>query len=303
MKQFLYKVALFGFIILILLFVGEYSVRYLPNPYKYKHQWMLENAGEVQTLILGSSHTYYGINPDKIGNKTFNLANVSQNYEYDYFLLRKYIDQCTQLTNVIVPISYFSFFSLRFEDGKDWWYAINYKIYMDCDIHSDFSKYNLELAHPSVYFGKLKSLFSASKKLEITDYGMGTAYSIDNKLNKWEDSNAAVERHTAKDVSSLNANMKWISKIIELCYERGVALTLITPPTWYTYYENLDGEQLTKMYEMIDSLQNKYSFINYYDFLRDKRFVADDFYDCDHLSNIGADKFSKILNTLLNGKE
>lgn len=302
MKQFLCKTILLSSTVVILLLIGEYAVRQVPNPYKYKHQWMLENAENVQTLILGSSHTYFGINPEKFSKKTFSLANTSQNYEYDYYLLNQYIEQCTKLESIIIPVSYFSLFSSRFEDREEWWYAINYKIYMDCNIHSDFSRYNFELAHPSVYRGKMISIFSPSTTLGFTDYGMGTTYSIDKKLNTWEDSEAAISRHTAKNLSLMDKNLDWLHKIIEVCKEKEITLTLITTPTWHTYYNNINKIQLSKTFEIIDSIQKEHPFVKYYNFLSDNRFVADDFYDCDHLSNIGADKFSKILNELLSSE-
>jgi hypothetical protein len=48
------------------------------------------------------------------------------------------------------------------------------------------------------------------------------------------------------------------------------------------------------MHSTIDSLKQQYH-IEYYDYLKDTRFVADDFWDGDHLSDVGAEKFTKIL--------
>jgi len=279
--------------------IGEVLVRRVPNPYSYKHKWMLNNAQNVETLILGSSHTYFGINPEKIESPTFNLAFSSQNLEYDYYLLNQYIEQCNTLKNLILPISYFSLFSEGFESGKDWWNAINYKIYMNCNIHSDFSKYNFELSHPSVYKGKLLSALHSSEKLQCTDLGMGTVYSFDNKKDNWDDAEAAIKRHTIDNFSKLEENMVSLNKIISLCKNKNVNIILITTPTWHTYYNGLNKVQLAKMNEVINELLRNHKFVEYYNFLTDGRFMEDDFYDCDHLSNLGADKFSKILNDLI----
>ena len=299
MKSFISKILLFGSFIIIFIAIGEILVRRVPNPYSYKHQWMLNNAKDVETLVLGSSHTYFGINPEKFSTTTFNLAFTSQNFEYDYVLLNQYVEQCNGLKNLIIPISYFSLFSKGFEGGKDWWYAINYKVYMDCDIHSDFSKYNFEFSHPSVWKGKLLSLLKPSENLQCTDFGMGTAYAIDNKTESWDDAEAAIERHTAKEFNGLDKNLIYLNKIITLCKDKDINVILITTPTWYTYYKGLNRMQLAKMYEVIEDLLHNNSRIQYYDFLTDNRFVEDDFYDSDHLSNIGADKFSEILNALI----
>jgi hypothetical protein len=39
--------------------------------------------------------------------------------------------------------------------------------------------------------------------------------------------------------------------------------------------------------------------VAYFNFLRDSRFVTADFYVSDHLNARGAEKFSKILNTII----
>lgn len=299
MKSFISKILLFSSFVIAFISIGELLVRRVPNPYSYKHQWMLNNASNTETLILGSSHTYFGINPEKFSATTFNLAFTSQNFEYDYVLLNQYIEQCNRLKNLIIPISYFSLFSKGFEGGKDWWYAINYKIYMDCGKHSDFSKYNFEFSHPSVYKGKLLSILKTSENLQCTELGMGTAYDIKNKTDNWNDAEAAIERHTAKDYSRLKDNRGFLNKIIALCKDKDINVILITTPTWHTYYNGLNRVQLAKTHEVIDELLRNNEHIKYYDFLTDDRFVEDDFYDSDHLSNVGANKFSAILNNLI----
>ena len=84
MRKFLIQCFKFGMLVATTLAAGEYLVRtYVDNPYKFKHEWMSRNAGDVEILVLGSSHTYYGINPALFDSKAFNLANVSQIFHYD----------------------------------------------------------------------------------------------------------------------------------------------------------------------------------------------------------------------------
>ena len=49
------------------------------------------------------------------------------------------------------------------------------------------------------------------------------------------------------------------------------------------------------MYELIHQFQKEFD-VQYFDYLKDPRFVADDFYDNNHLSDIGSIKFTKIVN-------
>ena len=59
MKAFLRLTAVFAVLILLTLGAGEIYVRHLPNPARDKHAYMLAHSAEVQTLVLGSSHTFY----------------------------------------------------------------------------------------------------------------------------------------------------------------------------------------------------------------------------------------------------
>lgn len=283
--------------ILFTLGIGEYIIRkYVPNPYKTKKEQLIKHSNEIETIVLGSSHAYFGFRPEFIP-RSFSLANTSQDYHYDLFLVEKYASKCSNLKTLILPISYFSFFSKGFEEGKEdsWTHAINYKIYMDCPFHSDFSKYNFELSNPTTYVGKLRSLISGSK-IQCDSLGWGEAYKLEDKLPTWEtkDATEAAKRHTNDDWSALDRNIADFESIVQYCKSHSVKLILITTPTWPAYYEKLDSKQLSKMYSIIQQMQEKYN-LPYYNYLKDNRFEPEDFYDSDHLSNVGAKKFTLIL--------
>lgn len=296
MKRFLLLSSLVVIAVVSTLLLGEWCVRQVPNAYRYKHQWMLQHADEVDMLFLGSSHIYAAVDPACVNVPSFNLANSSQNFKYDYYLLQNYASRYKQLKTVVLPISYFSFFDAGYEESKEWWYAINYKIYMDCPYHSDFSKYNMELFHPSVYVGKLKSYLLNQNRILCDSLGRGTQYTLDTKEREWETISTinTVAIHTAKDWSHISSNMEDLKKIISFCKSRSISLVLLTTPTWHAYYDRLDNKQLEKMYNLILEIQATDD-LPYYDYLKDPRFVADDFYNSDHLSDKGAKKFTDIL--------
>ena len=107
MKRFIYKILLLGIIIFTITIIGELFVRSLPNPYKYKDQWMWQNSDSIETLILGTSQSEIGINPHIIGN-AFNLALTNGTLEYDSYLLKKYASQYKKLKNVIIELSHYN---------------------------------------------------------------------------------------------------------------------------------------------------------------------------------------------------
>lgn len=297
MKRFLIHTILFAILVSLALLAGEYLISIQPNPYKIKHQYLTEKPHNVDCLILGSSHAFYGIKPEYISQKAFNCANISQNFEYDNILLRKYAPNMPNLKTVIVPISYFSFFDKNFEQGEEPERITDYKKYMDVNIYPDYSKYNFELSNMSIYSGKLKCVFKDQILIECDSLGFGLGYDVERRSPTWdiEDAHKAVKRHTAADMSMLEYNYTHLCHILDYCKERSIRAILITTPTYHEYYDNLNGNQLNKMYEIIDSVVGKYD-IEYHDYLRDNRFYDDDFYDGDHLSSVGAIKFSQILN-------
>lgn len=299
MKKFLIYTSLFGLLLLLTFGSGEWIIRCLPSPYKVKHQWMQMNAQKAECLILGSSHTYYGIQPVDFLPNTFNLANVSQNPEYDFRLLEKYIPQCKALHTVVVPISYFTFFDKNFEDSDEWFLEIYYQLYMNIRKYSFLSKYNFEISNRPVYVGKLQSFFSG-KQLPICDsLGFGLGYDLDAKVPEWKEKAAiTAERHTSKDGKVNAESEKYLRKTAQLCRKNSVRLVLVTLPASKSYYSLLDEKQLNETHRIVRSICNDYQ-LSYFDFLKDERFVDDDFFDSDHLSSRGAQKFSAIFKHAL----
>lgn len=303
MRRFVVYVCLFAFAVLITLGCGEYIVRSLPNSYKYKHQWMLENSSKVECLVMGSSHTYYGIVPTYFLPNTFNLANVSQNPKYDYLLLEKYIPMCRNLQYVIVPISYFTFFDESFEAGSEWFYIINYELYMDVDVYPDWSRYNFEISNRAVYNGKLQAFFSGKDLPACDSLGFGLGYVLDAKNELWEDNSyMTVDRHTKDNGGICYEHEDYLRQTVLLCRKNGVDPVFVTLPSWSSYYRLLDKEQLSRTYETIYAICQEYDLL-YLDYLKDTRFNEGDFYDCDHLSDIGAKKFTQILKRELEARQ
>jgi hypothetical protein len=305
MKSFLKYSIILVALLSVTLIAGEVFVRSLPNPYKTKEEFMSKHASEVETIILGSSHTYYGINPEYLDGMAFNLAYSSQDYKYDYYLLSRYADSYMNLKMVIVPVSYFSFFSTPFEekgdDGSDN-QVMNYHVYMGHPCNWN-PKYNMELCHMTVFRGKIMA-YLRNEVRNCTDLGWGTDYGLENKVEnaERETAKAAAKRHTHKDSQYLDYNLNYITSIIKFCKERSVRLVLVTTPKSHYYYDLVDDtDQQKENSQLIEDLKSKYG-VEYYNYQKDSRFVSDDFYDADHLSDVGATKFTKILNEDLKRK-
>jgi len=298
MKQFWIYLGCVMAAVVIFLSVGEYLVRQVPNTHKFKHEWMKKHHNEVEILTLGGSHSWEGIKPEILGNHAFSLANSSQMLQYDYFLFNNY--DFPNLKEVVITISFPTLFADDYEyDERRWFNVIYYKIYMNCPYHSDFSKYNFEFSNMKTFQDKLRQFFRRAE-LNSDEYGCAILNTISNKDTiRWNNGSEALEaadRHNhIGDFSHIDTNLTRLQKITDYCTNHKIQLVLVTTPCWKIYTDNLDSSRLAKMREIMSDYCKRNPNVLYLNYLTNTRFVADDFFNSDHLSTIGAEKFTKIL--------
>ena len=155
-----WRIPLFLLLLLLPLGAAEVYVRSLPNPSKDKHAYLTRHSREVDLLVLGSSHTYYGLCPERLSPHAFSAAQVSQTLRYDDYLLRHY--PFPRLRTVVLPISDFTLYE-ELENTGEWYLANRYRLYMDCDLHGPLSVYNWEVTAFRPFCEKLKSLWEKPK--------------------------------------------------------------------------------------------------------------------------------------------
>lgn len=298
MRKFVIKLLTFTIPVIVLLGLCEFVARGTPNSYKYKDDWMQKNHQSVKTLILGNSHTYMGVKPEYLGDSVFNLANLGQSLYYDQYLINRFVDRCSNLKTIIIPISTCSLFDKSMEEQRQWYRCIYYKLYMGCEDHGFFSKYNYELSNPDYCFKKIDKFVRL--KLGDKDYGYdayGWCTDCEPGLltnQEWEESKGEIEDHK-RSLETLGSNVDILKDVARTCKKKNIRLVLITTPTWHTYYDDFPQNQLKEMYRGIECVEKTCN-VEHYDYLKDKRFEAIDFYNCSHLSRVGAIKFSQILS-------
>lgn len=300
MKTFLKKVLLLLALLFVTALFGEYLARRVPNPYIMKEEWMLKNASKLEVMILGSSHAFYGVNPAYFVKPAFNVAYVSQGLEYDDYLLNRYLSKTPKLRFVFLSISSFSLFE-NLEEHTEWFRIINYHLYMGAKTPDVFSKFNYEMSHFWGATEKIKAYYLKNQNTVVcSDLGYGTDYLLKNKnLKNWDNGEERVKECNYKDWKNLSKNTRYLTHMADLCEKHGVQLVLFTTPARPSYYKNLYQEQMERTYQVIDSIAKGRTNVVYQNFLKDGRFVSDDFYDQDHLTEVGAEKLTRILNKYL----
>lgn len=302
MKRYLTYITIFTCIIAVLLAAGEAVVRHYPTSYRYKAEWMDSNAGQVKTLVLGGSHTYYGIIPGELGDSTFSLANVTQHPEYDYWLLQHYIDSCTNLQTVIVPVDETNMFEPPLAEGPEWYRCAYYNIYMRCDMQQGNPIYNYEIANLPSFNRKFKAVVAnavcGDATIDCDSLGFGNGFTVDKALDEHDllwDATSTSKRHAGVDSTMVAFNTSYLEKMAALCHEHHVTMIMVSMPMWKGYVERIDKKRLEVLESIVNKCQMQYGGIHYKDYTSDARFQGHDFYDCDHLSTQGAHKFTSIL--------
>lgn len=297
MKRFIIKSLLLLLPLAVVLVGVEYFLRLIPNDYSYKSQWLDSNSNKVKIWCLGSSHGYFGINPNYFSKESFNSGHVSQGIKFDHYILKKYINETNLLETVIIPISYFSLWS-NLEKGSESWRVPNYHIHYGCNDIKFALRFKI-VNERKPFNRAVKSFLKMQNDISCSELGWGTSYSFENKSPEWKESGkTACERHTVKklDDDIQEINEEYIMDICSICKNKNVKVILLTTPTYHTYYELLDSVQLSKTIEFCRQTENMFDNVRYINLLKDNRFTDDDFYDADHLDDLGAKKLTLILN-------
>jgi hypothetical protein len=285
MEKFIKRLILFVLPIVLFMVFAEILFRHIPNQYSYNANYLEAHGNEIEILILGNSHSLFGIDADEFSRKAFNAAHVSQTLDLDYAILQKYSDKLSNLKTVIIPISYFSLFEKLLEFGVEKWRAKDYYIYYSLNV--------------PVSFENRFEIFSKGNDQKLKDYILGEAYRPQADLYK--SGKTAAKRHTIeKDTAQMifPEMRSYMESVIKFCQKKNCQVILLTMPAWHTYRENMDAWQWQKTLETAQALEKQYENVRYFNFIFDSQFIANDFGDADHLNPQGARKISKILDSL-----
>lgn len=237
---------------------------------------ILQNS--IETLVVGSSHGYYGYRAEEKYHE-FNACEPSQDLYYSYEIYKKFSD-APRLKNIILFFSVFSPGLILELIGECW----------RCDFYYFF--YDI----PYRFFGeysakKIEPLFTPfilkSKKLPLDLKYLGNSdYSYVSPIN----AKTRAEGHM-KSNKRRNENQTWfVEMAIKLAREKNQNLYVVIPPARSDYISHLPPFE-----EMFDELTALEKDIKILSFLRDSCFLDSDFIDTDHLNEEGAKKLTMLI--------
>lgn len=300
MRTFVAKIALFVFPIVLVAIAMELLLRAIPNDFEYKKACLKEKASTIETLIIGNSHTLYGLDPEFFDGNVFNLSQVSQSPDLDQIVLEHFMPAMPNLKTLIIRLSYDSTFE-QLQNSNESWRLKNYYLYYG--VPENVAVVNkFEILAVSMKFN-LKRLWNYYIKdmpgIEVTQSGFGMTTYQDLKPDLETTGPIAAKRHTSDTAIYFEENKKIYEAIILDCKKKGIEVVLVTLPTYKSYYNNLNTKQLNSTVVFGETQHKKYDNVTYYNLLKDASFDETDFFDADHLNEKGAKKLSMYLNTVM----
>lgn len=304
MKRFFKTTSVFVLPIIFVWSAAEFFYRMTPTNYSQKRQ-NISDFNDSETLIFGNSHTFYGLDPKQFDGKAYNLANISQSLYFDALLFDQFIDSFPKVKNIILNVEYTSL-SHRDDSSEESWRNYFYHGQMDLDVPMikwyDPRKYSLALA---MRFRTTLSFINqvGRRGLVTCDAdGWGNDY---NYANRVQDLSFLAEQTVAKHEDGsvdFRVNTDRIRRIIEVCERRNIEVLLVTMPVSKAYSSRVNQRKFSKIASVCRTLESSNSNCRYLNLFREGIFSDDDFFDADHLNDIGAKKCSRRVRDFIANK-
>jgi hypothetical protein len=284
MRSFLKNITLIS-LISILLFVSAISWSY----YQITGSVLDNCPEEIDYLILGDSHAQNGIDPNLLNGNSYNFASSGETYFFCLQKLNFLLAHNKKVNHLILTLAPHnidkkidSLWVINENNfiakTSSYFPIINFKEFLLFShfLNPDYTLYSSiasNLASESIYQIERAAILKKSpflggyapkeKKLELSSTKPKASASV-------------------SEFSEIQIN--YLNKIIELCSNNNIPLTLINIPTFH-------GQELNT--EIFSKLKNPYSYLNMGSLFNN---FPDYFADSNHLNPTGAEVFTKALN-------
>ena len=290
MKKFLKKILILLSIIITLLFFLELNVfPYNTNVMTAKNN--LISQDNIEILILGNSHTFFGLTPALLKKKSINIANKSRKLETDYLILEKNINKLSSVNYVVLPISHYTFFTSNISVSEK---RLYYNYFGIDTYKQDFFSNSLVL-NESFRELILNSLFNNLKISKLGWRANDISYSYNESIINDRIGNVN-EKVSRKE--EIKKNKKYLTQIVNLCDINNIKLILLLPPYHPDFYKYTNNKYDHKNKQILSQIDLKNSLIID---SKDLHMIDNDYFEnVDHLNLNGAKVFTKKIDSIIN---
>jgi len=279
---------------------------------------LIANLNNIESITLGRSHAA-ALDYHFWDKKGFNLALGGRDFASINYLLKYFTPKMQNLKEVIIIISYSSFYfdntALAKGNLNDARKALYYSIpSFNLIDKSDISNY---------VFGRFFPFIQANHGYSLIKKRL-TSDTISDRLieNNWADNfmdsiNIIRSAKKQADVHSfarysaesyipdiVNKNKEILIEIINYLQSENVSVLLVVPSYYKSYTEIFPQNDISEMKSILSSLAFQYN-IGYYDLSNDSILSVNNIYyhNADHLNDKGKEIFTKRLKSLINNKK
>ena len=307
MKKFLINISAICCLVL-LMFVGvEFLLLTQTNIYSYKRQYIENHINDIEILFLGNSHIEEAVKPELVGKNAFNMAISGRGVVYDVEIAKRYIPKMQNLKVVFMPLDYPKFslgrgiknVNKKRTQERDWNRLYKCMYYKYMGIRVDEFYYWSEIYNSSLDY-MLRFVKTEEQKRECDSLGY-VALDVTKRNANWAYRNMPpiIDVNQPIDTEKFNELKNWYITLAELTKNRNARLILLGTPMYETYQKDLNQEVLKEIFAFVEMLKKDFPNVEYYDFTFDKDFLPEDFNDASHLTDSGAEKFSKKLKLVV----
>lgn len=317
-KILLHSLLLILFIIILL--IGFMSSYFYGEEYYYQDYRVRQSlSGKLDTLIIGSSHALRSVKPtilnEELDVNSYNLSSPLMSMYGRYVMLEKEVKR-NPIKTVFIELSFnaltldrktlgfegdlyvFGRLDNTFERLKFFKNAFTVDEYKD--VLSDTirrTKHSLENQLNNINKGSKKEANSIIKQYDTFGYleVPSNDYSLTSEQKK------QILNTGSLNVEMKEENLNYFDDIMKLCKKNNIRVILIVTPV--TEQMILSNRNIDTLFSQYVDLAHKYN-CEYYDFNLDKKASKlysqkTSFYDAIHMSDQGAEIFSKRLSEII----
>lgn len=295
LKYFIIYFVIFAIIIITL---GSYLEKDII--FSKKRLLFEKNKSDIEYLITGTSHTFWGVEPNLFPSKAINVAEKNKPIEIDLKVIENNIRNFKKLRYVIIPIDYFT---LYFNGYKDNGAA---KLYHHWGLQFKEKSF-LKRFHIGTCGIDLEELLLKKNKKDKLN-GFEPYYDNFKTVDKKEQARIYASRLTLWNKYFIDTTLAGnifneTVRVVKLLKDNHIEPVIITMPVDYGFYEYLDPVIKKKNIDAINELVNQTGayYINFQDepVFRDQSL----FKNQDHLNDKGARTLTLLLVQYINQLE
>lgn len=301
MKAFLRHCFFFTLPVVLLLMGMELAVERIPNSYSYKYQYAVSHADSIGALVLGHSQLYDGFMPEAFCLPAFNMSNSSQTYTDNFFLLRELLPRMPKLKMVIMPVGYID---VTVQDNAHRLNLTDRCCYYHKYMHLDYDgqlpvRYRYECLDPFRAGEKLFLYYVMQADIVRCDsMGRRNTNYLCNRKHPLGHRNY-IQRYTQPEHDTRKLCLQdehYLRETFRMLSQRGIMAVMVSPPYFWDYgFSGVNEAQRQFPKERIKVLSREFP-VQYIDFESNSAFTYDDFFNETHLSELGAEKFTRMLS-------